>query len=149
MAVKNNSNILENLFAENLFPTIEQEEFSRIAKGLISKQVYHPYHGMAEFNYKKFISSKNPHYRNTYIKKYLYILRSYLAGIYALIYGEIEPNIEKLHEILYKNKFENIKTLIKLKVKDEYLSDDTALMEIEKPTEELIAKLKSDGDCFY
>jgi len=58
---------------------------------------------MAQFNYKKFILTG----RNT-VKKYLYVFRGLMAGIYCLQTGLIKPNIEEL------NKHFKIKEVTKL-----------------------------------
>jgi predicted nucleotidyltransferase len=94
----NNSNILEHIFSKNLL-TSEPTEFLRLkelTRQSLSKIVYNPYHGLAEQNYKKFIDSMNPTYRDKLVKKYLYVIRAYLVGTYALATGEIVPNI-RLH----------------------------------------------------
>ena len=62
---------------------------------------------MATFNYKKFILAG----RNT-IKKYLYVFRGLMAGIYVLQTGQIEPNIEVLNTYF---KLLEVKKLIELK----------------------------------
>ena len=112
LLIKNNSNVLEQIFAENLHPTIEHKELRKIAEKAISKQVYHPYKGMAMQNYKKFIESLNPAYRGKSIKKYLYVMRSYMAGIHALRTGKIEPDINKLNK---EFKLKIVDELVKLK----------------------------------
>ena len=95
LAMGNNSNILEHIFSKNLLtsPPTEFLRLKELTKASISKIVYNPYHGLAEFNYKKFIESMNPTYRDKLVKKYLYVIRAYLVGSYALRTGEIEPNI--------------------------------------------------------
>lgn len=143
LIIKNNSNVLEHIFAENLYPTIESRELIELAKRSISKEVYNPYHGMAEFNYKKFITSKNPHYKSKHIKKYLYVLRSYLCGIYALKFCKIVPNINELNKYF---KYPLINKLVEIKRKGERItmSSDVSFITLEKPTEDLIAKLKAE-----
>ena len=95
LAMGNNSNILEHIFSKNLLTT-EPREFLRLkelTKQSISKVIYNPYNGMAEFNYRKFIESMNPTFDDKLVKKYLYVMRAYLVGAHALLTGEIEPNI--------------------------------------------------------
>ena len=95
LAMGNNSNILEHIFSKNLL-TSEPTEYLRLkelTQQSISKIIYNPYHGLAEYNYRKFIESMNPTYRDKLVKKYLYVIRAYLVGTYALMIGEIEPNI--------------------------------------------------------
>ena len=95
LAMGNNSNILEHIFSKNLLTSdpLVFTQLKKLTKESISKIVYNPYHGLAEFNYKKFIESMNPTYRDKLVKKYLYVIRAYLVGTYALETGEIEPNI--------------------------------------------------------
>jgi len=95
LAMGNNSNILEHIFSKNMLnsPPTEYLRLKELTKQSISKIVFNPYHGLAEFNYKKFIESMNPTYRDKLVKKYLYVIRAYLVGTYALETGEIEPNI--------------------------------------------------------
>jgi predicted nucleotidyltransferase len=95
LAMGNNSNILEHIFTSNMLnpETTEMMRLRQLAKESVSKIVYRPYHGMGEFNYKKFIESMNPTYRDKLVKKYLYVMRSYIVGAHALRTGEIDPNI--------------------------------------------------------
>jgi len=95
LAMGNNSNILEHIFSKNLL-TSEPAEFLRmkeLAQQSISKIIYNPYHGLAEYNYRKFIESMNPTYRDKLVKKYLYVIRAYLVGTHALYTGVVHPNI--------------------------------------------------------
>lgn len=95
LAMANNSNILEHIFSKNLL-TSPPSEFLRLKKlteQSISKIVFKPYHGLGEANYKKFIDSMNPTYRDKLVKKYLYVMRAYLVGAHALRTGKIEPCI--------------------------------------------------------
>jgi len=95
LAMGNNSNILEHIFSKNLLTSepMEYQRLSELTRQSISKIVFNPYHGLAEFNYKKFIESMNPTYRDKLVKKYLYVIRAYLVGTHALNTGEIQPNI--------------------------------------------------------
>lgn len=145
LAMGNNSNILEHIFSKNLL-TSEPTEYLRLkelTKQAISKIVYNPYHGLAEYNYRKFIESMNPTYRDKLIKKYLYVIRAYLVGTCALETGEIEPNI-RFHlkkEWNYDSKEDRIliDELIEKKVEAEY--QVTALDH--KRCREAIARLKA------
>lgn len=123
LAMGNNSNILEHIFNKNLLTT-EPREFIRLkelTKKSISKIIYNPYHGLAEFNYRKFIESMNPTYKDKLVKKYLYVIRAYLVGAYALMNGEIEPNI-RFHIRNMENDNDRclIKELIEKKKDAEY-----------------------------
>jgi uncharacterized protein len=144
LAMGNNSNILEHIFSKNLL-TSQPTEYLRLKELTIqsmSKLVYNPYHGLAEFNYKKFIESMNPTYRDKLVKKYLYVIRAYLVGTYALERGEIEPNI-RFHlkkDWNYDSKEDRIliNELIEKKEDAEY--QVTAINH--KRCRELIARLK-------
>jgi predicted nucleotidyltransferase len=133
LLVKNNSNILEQIFAENLFTTIEHKSLLKLAKAAISKQVYHPYQGMAKQNYKKFIESLNPVYKKKSVKKYLYVMRSYMAGIFALKTGKIQPNILELNKHF---KLSVVDKLVKLK-KEKEVKEVQSI----EPAETAIARL--------
>ena len=144
LMLKNNHNVLEQIFAKNLFLTSEHNELRRLAKGCISKKIFNPYNGMAEFNYRKFIDSGNPLYNKT-VKKYLYVIRGYLAGTYALETGNIEPNIQILNK---KFNISEVDDLIEMKKNDEkeifkgdILKYDKLILSLKK--EILIAKENS------
>lgn len=95
LAMANNSNILEHIFSKNLLtsPPNEFHRLKELTKQSMSKIVFNPYHGLGEANYKKFIDSMNPTYRDKLVKKYLYVMRAYLVGAHALRTGIIEPCI--------------------------------------------------------
>ena len=135
LILNNNSNVLEQITGENLNPTIEHKELVKLAKNAISKKVYNPYKGMALQNYKKFIESKNAAYECKAVKKYLYILRSYMAGINALRTGDIEPNINNLNK---KFKLSIVNKLVELKKKEE-----RKVLALDVEAEKAIAKLRA------
>lgn len=104
LALQGNCNILEEINSKQFY---KQADFVKL-KQLINnafgrKGIYNSYRGMAAFNYKRFILRG----RNT-IKKYLYVFRGLMAGIYCLQTGLIKPNIEEL------NKHFKIKEVTKL-----------------------------------
>ena len=109
LLVKSNCNVLEHLFATPLYSDVlEHSKLKQLIRHLINKNgLYGSYRGMAYFNYKKFILGNQPT-----VKKYLYVFRALLAGIYALNTGQIEPNIEKLNQSF---DYENVTNLIELK----------------------------------
>lgn len=142
LAMGNNSNILEHIFSKNLL-TSEPTEFLRLkelTKQSISKIVFNPYHGLVEFNYKKFIESMNPTYRDKLVKKYLYVIRGCLVGAHALRTGEIEPCIRPHIRALDNEEDRNlINELIEKKEDAEY---QIAAID-HKRCRELVARLKA------
>ena len=141
LAFKNNSNILEHVFTKNLLgsPPTEYLRLKELCEKSISKVVANPYHGMATFNYKKFIESMNPTYRDKLVKKYLYVMRSYLVGAHALRTGDIVPNIRKHLKGLDSDIVDTIKELIEKKKSGEY--QVTAIDH--KHCREVVAKLRA------
>lgn len=142
LAMGNNSNILEHIFTKNLLTTesTEMKRLRKLARDSITTQVYYPYHGMGEYNYKKFIESMNPTYEDKLVKKYLYVMRSYLVGEYALLTGKIEPNITSHFNRLVDSDKALIKELIEKKKNAEY--QVTSLNH--KHCRETIARLKAN-----
>ena len=122
LAYKNNSNILEHIVSKNLLtsPPTQYLRLKELTLKSISQVVAKPYHGMAVYNYKKFIESMNATYRDKLVKKYLYVIRSYLVGAHALRTGIIEPNIRHHLKGLEKETQETINELLKKKEEAEY-----------------------------
>lgn len=95
LAMRMNCNILEHIFAKPLENTIEALDLKNIIQSALAKRgLYDSYKGMAIFNYKKFIYTG----KKKTVKKYLYVFRALLAGIYALTHLEIKPNIIELND---------------------------------------------------
>jgi len=107
LAYKGNSNVLEHIFSKQIYSTPEFLELKEILV-LNKKGIYNSYKGLSTFNYKKFILKGR---KNT-VKKFLYVLRGLMAGIYALEVGKIEPNLEILNK---QFKIPEVKILLKLK----------------------------------
>lgn len=109
---KGNCNVLEHLFAKQLFTSDEYFVIKKIIElNLNLAGIYHSYRGMAWENYKKYCLKG----RHT-IKKFLYVFRGILAGIYAMEHRKIEPNIVTLlNEQKTSYYYEPIMELIKLK----------------------------------
>ena len=104
LALKGNCNILEEINAPQFYKKADFVKLKQLINNAFGKKgIYNSYRGMAEFNYKRFILKG----RNT-IKKYLYVFRGLMAGIYCLQTGLIKPNIEEL------NKHFKIKEVTKL-----------------------------------
>lgn len=108
LAIAGNCNVLEHLTAKQLYTTKEYLRLKELIMDAFGKNgLYNSYKGMATFNYKKFIlQGKNS------VKKYLYVFRGLMAGIYALQTGMIEPNIEVLNRHF---KIPEVRLLIGLK----------------------------------
>ena len=104
LALKGNCNILEEINSPQFYKNADFVKLKQLINNAFGKKgIYNSYRGMAEFNYKRFILKG----RNT-IKKYLYVFRGLMAGIYCLQTGLIKPNIEEL------NKHFKIKEVTKL-----------------------------------
>lgn len=91
--LKSNCNFLEHLFGDALISTPEQRELRKIVEngGISRTGIADSYKGMSMSNYDKFILRG----ASTTSKKYLYVFRGLLSGLYALRTGKIEPNITK------------------------------------------------------
>jgi hypothetical protein len=122
LALKGNCNVLEHINAPPIYRTAEYLDIKQMINNAFPKKgLYNSYRGMAMFNYKKFIMKG----RKTY-KKYLYVLRGIMAGIYTLQTGRIEPNIETLNKYF---KIPEVKTLVKAK-KEGFENDEvTSIIE--------------------
>jgi len=108
LALKGNCNILEEINAPQFYKTAEFIRLKQLINNAFGKRgIYNSYRGMAEFNYKKFIKQG----RNT-VKKYLYVFRGLMAGIYCLETGQIQPNMDKLNE---RFKIKEVDELLKIK----------------------------------
>jgi len=108
LALKGNCNMLEEINATQLYKKSDFIKLKHLINNSVGKKgVYSSYKGLAEFNYKKFIL----HGRNT-VKKYLYVFRGLLAGIYFLQTGHIQPSITELNENF---KISEISKLIEIK----------------------------------
>ena len=104
LALKGNCNILEELNSSQFYKQADFIKLKQLINNAFGKKgIYNSYRGMAEKNYKNFILQG----KNT-IKKYLYVFRGLMAGIYVLQTGIIKPNIEDL------NKHFKIKEVTKL-----------------------------------
>jgi len=97
LIMANNSNVLEHIAATPVYKSKAYPKLKELAEKSLSKLVAKPYYGMAIYNLQKYLRSFNESYREAPVKKYLYVLRAYMAGVYALERGRIEPNINKLN----------------------------------------------------
>ena len=112
LMLKPNGNVLEQLYSPiNIVTSKEHRELKKLAKGCFCRRLYFHYNGMAMQNYRKFLDKG----KNT-VKKYLYVLRSLMTGIYLLEKGKLEPNINETNKYF---KFKIVKELIKLKKEEQ------------------------------
>jgi hypothetical protein len=90
-----NCTLLEQVFAKPLVPTADYLDLKGVLEdNLNAVGIFESYNGMAYNNYKNTIKKEG---KRT-AKKYLYVLRGFMAGIHALDTGVIEANINKLNE---------------------------------------------------
>lgn len=135
-----NCNVLEHLFAKQLWTQDEYFGLKKIVElNLNLSGIYRSYREMAWCNYKKFCL-KGMHT----VKKFLYVFRGILAGIYALENRKIEPNIQVL---LDQNKdsyfYNDIQALIDLKKagKEKDFLPDSMLPKYHKLVETMITTI--------
>jgi predicted nucleotidyltransferase len=97
LLIKMNCNVLEHIFAPPLESTSEFLTLRELTRKMLAKKgTYDSYKGMATFNYKKFILTG----KKKTVKKYLYVARALMAGIYFLENNTIQPNIVELGKYL-------------------------------------------------
>lgn len=99
LVLANNSNVLEHLATEPVYRGKPYAELRSLAEKSLSKMVAKPYWGLAESNLHKYLRTYNESYREAPVKKYLYVIRSLMAGVAALERHRIEPNLRKLNKM--------------------------------------------------
>ncbi|MBI4399654.1 nucleotidyltransferase domain-containing protein, partial [Candidatus Micrarchaeota archaeon] len=103
----------EHLFSQPLIKkSKDYEKLRKLASKALSKEIYNPYHGLSKHNWKKYILTFNKSYMERPAKKYLYVLRGLMAGIYVLEKGKITPDINELNKHF---KFPVVDRLVKIK----------------------------------
>lgn len=109
LGISGNCNVLDQLHSKFIYRTPEILEVKQLIMNNITRAgVYGSYEGLARHNYKEFILNNKG---QTY-KKYLYVIRSLLAGIYVLQTGRVEPNMVELNKYF---KLPEVKTLLRHK----------------------------------
>ena len=98
LILSNNSNVLEHLAAPTVYKSKYHPQLQSLAERSLSKLVAKPYWGMAQYNTHKYLRTSNESYRESPLKKYLYVIRSYMAGIHALKKHRIEPNLKEAQQ---------------------------------------------------
>ena len=132
LMIKPNGNVLEQINSPIVLKTSkEHRELKKLAKGCLCRRLYFHYNGMAMQNYRKFLEKG----KNT-VKKYLYVLRSLMTGIYLLETGKLEPNITITNKYF---KYPVVKELIKLKTEEKSVMPKTAA--VHNQAQKLIADL--------
>lgn len=139
LLLKNNSNVLGHIFAKPLIAEPEFKELRIIAEKALSRKIYEPYHGLAKHNWMKYIVGRHSESEKSTVKKYLYVLRSQMAGIYVLEHGRIEPDICVLNRYF---GYPIVDELISLKRS----GSETELLRSAKEADSLISKLWGELD---
>src|SRR3990172_9951046 len=87
-----NCNVMEHLFATQLYTSDEYFELKKLVSyNMNMNGIYNSYRGLAWSNYNDFCL-KGVHT----VKKFLYVFRGILAGMYAIQTRTIEPNLKEL-----------------------------------------------------
>lgn len=109
LIAKGNCNVLEHLVSK---PEITGPGYLKLkeisTKYYNHKEIMNSYLGMAKFNYMKYVRTNT----EPLVKKYLYVYRALMAGLYFHDHKTIEPNIQTLNK--YFN-YDLVDELIKLK----------------------------------
>jgi len=109
LAIAGNCNAIERINATPIYRTPDYVQLKQLVNNAFGKRgLYGSYHGLAMFNYEKFIKRG----KKTY-KKYLYIFRGLLAGIHVLETGRIQPSLVELNKYF---KIKELDVLIKHKI---------------------------------
>lgn len=140
---KGNCNVLEHIFAKQLYTSDEYFELKKlVGLNLNINGLYNSYRGMAWENYNKFCRAG----KHT-VKKFLYVFRAQLAGIYVMRTRDIEPNINNLLRNKYTIDTSLIDDLVKLKKngKEKDLLED----EIGSKCHGLVTALFTEMDKMY
>jgi uncharacterized protein len=98
LALKGNCNVIEQMYAPHVYVHPDYEPVKKYVSSCFGKKgICDSYRGMAYENYLKFTKQGT---KTT--KKYLYIMRGLMAGIYVLDTGRVEANIERLNDIYFQ-----------------------------------------------
>jgi uncharacterized protein len=139
LMLSNNSNVMENILAEPIYKKPQYDYLRELAQKSISAIIAKPFWGMAEHNLHLYIRTFNPAYREKSVKKSLYVLRAYMAGIYVLERGRIESNLKKLNK-MRRFRIPIVDELIEAKIKGtEHMTTSTHQL-----TDEVISRLQKD-----
>jgi len=140
LCLAGNCNAFERLNGPQIVSSAEFLKLRKLLNGCMAKDgLYKSYKGIATSNYKKFIKSG----RGT-IKKYLYVFRGLMAGIYALERGRVEPNIEVLNRRMRIAEVEKLVKLKKAGKENENLPRSLSERRLEKRIDELFERIDMD-----
>lgn len=139
LILANNSNYIEHVLSQPVYKTKPYAQLRAIAQKSISALIGKPYYGMAEHNLHLYIRTFNPEYREHSVKKSLYVLRGYMAGIHVLETGKLEPNLKKLNK-MRRFRIPLVDELVEMKiVGTEHMSTSTHQL-----TDDLINRLQKE-----
>jgi uncharacterized protein len=137
LCLSGNCNAYEHLNGPQIVSTTDFLKLREMLNNAMGKTgLYNSYKGMAQFNYIKFVKTG----RNT-VKKYLYVFRGLMAGIYVLQTGQIQPNINELNKYF---KIDEVKQLVKLKqdgLEDQYIPTEIDKGQFETKIADLFVKM--------
>jgi len=140
LVLQNNSNVLEHIFAPPLVTGPSFPQLKKITGLALSKKIFNPYFGLALFNRKKYLGRENSPSDTASVKKYLYVLRSLMAGIYALEQGRIEPDIRTLN---HHFGYPIVDDLIGIKIKGTERGQVGSCKEVDALIDQLFSDLES------
>lgn len=142
LILKNNSNIMEQIFAPPMITTKEHEQLMQIARLALSKDIYNPFHGLAKQNYERYIIKE----KKVEAKRYLVVIRSLLAGIHALETGDIESN---LYELYTQHADEDVQQDIQELESVKVFARELRPTLFNQPLDDIVNKLFVDLDIAY
>ncbi len=120
LLLNKNGYVMEQIFSPLVVHTTPAfEELRELARGAITRHVYHHYAGFASSQVRKF-KSEEPRRAKTL----LYVYRVLLTGIWLLRTGEVEANLVRLNEHF---KLPFIPDLIAEKVKERAVLDESTV----------------------
>jgi predicted nucleotidyltransferase len=141
LILDNNCNAYEHISSPHRLITSQiYTELLVLSKHALSKKIINSYMGLATHNYKKYIEPfihKEP--ASIPAKKFLYVMRALMSGIYVLNKGHIESNIYKLNR--YHN-FDVIDKLIEVK-KSKYGTNGLNYKKLDETIQDLFIELKT------
>lgn len=141
LILENNCNVYEHITSPHrLITSPLYTELMVLSKHALSKKIINSYMGLATHNYQKYISPfihKEP--SSIPAKKFLYVMRSLMAGIYVLNRGHIESNI---HSLNMRHDFDVIDDLLEVK-KSKYGTNGLNYKNIDGIIQDLFLELKT------
>lgn len=97
LLLKHNGNILEQVCTTLPLRTAPwHSELEALARGCINKRFAHHYKGFT-YNQHRLFEQQTP----SEVKPLLYVYRTLLTGIHLMSTGQVEPHLERLHDIFH------------------------------------------------